>query len=765
MLASLMAAQSQYGELRLSVMDEAGAALPAHVELRNAASKLLQGIDLPETGHYIFKALPPGRYRLIVEHRGFAPASDVVEIRPGLPQTKHVELRVAAMESRIDVNDSSTLVEPDRTGSEYQIGRQELGERSAAAAPGRGLIELIAMQPGWTLEANGILHPRDSEYDTQFVLNGIPLYDNRSPAFAPTMDPDGIESVNTITGGIPAEFGEKLGGVVEVNTRRNTSPGFHGTAVAQGGSFSTGGGFLSGQLVAGRTTASATAQGFVTDRYLDPPTTANDSNHASNTSFTGALERDINEADRFRVWAARRETHFLVPNDFLQQAAGQRQDRSSGDTEGVASFQHVFGAAMVGALRGMVRDVNARLWSNPLAIPIAASQDRGYREGYVNGSISGQWNRHEWKAGAEARWAQVREQFGYQILTYQINGVPVFDDNLPARYDFRGHGFEREQAAYAQDTYRWRNLTLNAGMRFDHYGLLVQETGWSPRVSVAWALSNSGTVLHAAYDRTFGTPPFENLLVSADASAKLGVGLYLPVRPSRGNYYEAGLSQVLGTHLRLDATWFVRDVRNFLDDDVLLNTGVSFPITNSKAHIYGAEVKVSVPDWGPWSGYVSYSNSTGTAYLPISGGLFLDEGATDLLHSTGRFPLTQDQRNVAHAFIRYQMGRRAWTAWSGSYTSGLPVEGELPDENFLAQEYGADVLRRVNLSRGRVRPSFNLSASVGFSLWERETRKLSVQGDVMNLTGRLNLINFAGLLSGTAIAEPRSAGVRLRWEF
>jgi hypothetical protein len=54
---------------------------------------------------------------------------------------------------------------------------------------------------------------------------------------------------------------------------------------------------------------------------------------------------------------------------------------------------------------------------------------------------------------------------------------------------------------------------------------------------------------------------------------------------------------------------------------------------------------------------------------------------------------------------------------------------------------------------------------VGADLWKHEKRSVSVQGDVTNLTNRLNVIDFAGLLSGTAIAPPRGFGVRLRMEF
>ena len=85
--------------------------------------------------------------------------------------------------------------------------------------------------------------------------------------------------------------------------------------------------------------------------------------------------------------------------------------------------------------------------------------------------------------------------------------------------------------------------------------------------------------------------------------------------------------------------------------------------------------------------------------------------------------------------------------------------------DFLAAQYGQAVLRRVNFDRGRVRPSFALDASVGAGLWHKEKRSVSAQVDVLNLTNRLNVINFAGLLSGTALAPPRSFGVRLRTEF
>ena len=42
-----------------------------------------------------------------------------------------------------------------------------------------------------------------------------------------------------------------------------------------------------------------------------------------------------------------------------------------------------------------------------------------------------------------------------------------------------------------------------------------------------------------------------------------------------------------------------------------------------KAAIYGVEVKLELPRWGPLSGFVSYSNLRGNGYLPVTGGLFV----------------------------------------------------------------------------------------------------------------------------------------------
>jgi hypothetical protein len=756
--------QTHTGELRVSVRDQTGASVRAMLHLTADSTHVAQSVNITKP-EFSFKNLPFGTYRLTTSAAGFAQLSRIIHIDSEVPIKLDLTITPQTVETAVQVDGSQTLMDTQRTGSANYIGEQQIKERRAGLA-GRGLVDLIAMQPGWTFEANGVLHPRESEYDTQFVVNGFPLQDNRSPAFARPVQADDVQEVKTYTSSIPAEFGHKLGGVIEINTTRNTAQGFHGETTLQGGSFSARDGYLSLQYVARATTYTVSGEGFATDHYLDPPTVGNFHNHGASGMGGASVEHDFSDTDRLRISLSGQHTGFQVPNDLLQQSAGQSQDRGSQEVSGEASYQHIFSPSLLGVVRARVRDVSAGLDSNPLSSPIIASQDRGLREDYTNASLSGHHGHYEWKVGAEASYGSIRENFAYHITEYQLRGEQIFDPSLPATYNFTGHSPDREQSAFAQDTISLGRLTINTGLRYDHYSLLMDEQAISPRLGISWFIQSTGTLFHASYDRVFGTPPFENLLVSAAPSTRFS-GIFLPLHPSRGNYYELGFSQDIAGHARLDVSIFDRRVRNFEDDDLLLNTGVSFPISFDNADVHGLELKLDAPHMGRFSGSLSYANSVGTGRFPISGGLFLDTNAAALLRSNARFVISQDQRNTGSGWLRYQWTKRLWTTATASYNSGLPIEdaGELPDTGFLAAQLGSAVLSKVNLDRGRVRPSATFDASIGFDLLHTDKRSATLQFDALNLANRLNVINFAGLLSGTAVAPPRSYGVKLNLSF
>src|SRR5581483_10997970 len=237
-------AQLETGELRVFATDATGLALPSSVTLVSQSSRTRREFNTDGAGKFTFQHLPFGIYHLTVEHPGFTPYSAIVEIRSAVPREIHVQLNIKSASTEIAVTDTATLLDPHRTGVTYAIGSQQMQEQQSAI-PGRGLLDLIDEQPGWIFEGNGVLHPRGSEYQTLFVVDGVPMDENRSPGFAPGLESSEVSAMNVMTSNIPAEYGRKLGGVIEVTTSQDIRQGLHGSAEYGGGSFGTQDGFLS----------------------------------------------------------------------------------------------------------------------------------------------------------------------------------------------------------------------------------------------------------------------------------------------------------------------------------------------------------------------------------------------------------------------------------------------------------------------------------------------------------------------------------------
>ena len=754
-------AQRVRGELRIEVRDPQGAPVPTEAELVSDANQFHRIFQVGPDGRYVVLDLAFGVYRLSVSTEGFAPWSGLVEVRSEVPVRVSVSLGLAPVATRVQVSDSATLLDPSRTGTVYPVGRQTLGE-AVATQPGRTLSDLVDDLPGWLYEANGVLHPRGSEYDVQYVIDGLPVTENRSPAFAPSLDADAVDSMRVLTANYSAEFGRKLGGVIEVMTEKNVPSGLHGQFNVFGGSFGTANGSAGSSYSHGKDRFSISGDGLYTERYLDPPVLANYSNRASAGGFSASYERDFSDRDRLRLTISHNVVRFLVPNELVQQQAGQRQDIATAETTGQVYSQHIISPSLLLSLSGSVRDTAVTLSSNLLSTPVIVSQDRGYREGYVRGDLAGHHAHHDWKVGGDTIFNPVRES-----LQYTITDPTQFDPGTQQQFRFSDHRWDVEPSAYAQDQIRFGNWNVSAGLRFDHYAFVVHESAWSPRVGISRYFPSLNLLLHGSYDRIFQTPAVENLLLASSPqldSLNLTV-VRLPVEPARGNYYEVGLTKSFFGKVRLDANVFRRDFRNYSDDDVLLDTGVSFPTAFAKARIKGEEVRLEVPHWGRFSGYLSYANQTGIGRGPITGGLFLGSDASNALTDTSQFPVSQDQRNTARARLRFQATRRAWFALGAEYGSGLPADTGEADPVFLLAQYGPQILNEVNLMRGRVKPNFGLDAAAGFEVYRKEQRSAALQIQAANLTDRVNVINFASLFSGTAVAPPRSVSARLKLTF
>jgi Carboxypeptidase regulatory-like domain/TonB-dependent Receptor Plug Domain len=751
-------AQANDGELHLKITDPSGLGVKTTVEIQSEANQYHNTLETDEEGKAVAKNLPYGVYRITIREPGFAEVSRKVEVRSSVPTNYEIKLELSPVNAAVTVTEANTLINPDQAGSVSQIGSSTIQDRFTSL-PGRSLQDLVNSQPGWLYEGNAVLHPRGSEYQTQFVIDGIPLTDNRSPSLGPEIEADDVQSMTVYTAGIPAEYGRKMGGVIEVNTIPDTQPGFHGQAVLSGGSFDTAGMFGQAQYAWGKNSVGFSADGSMTDHYLNPVVPENFTNTGTTGDFSADFERDLTAKDHIDLTVRHELARYEIPNEFVQQAAGQRQDADNFETMGIASYQHVFSANAVADVRAMVRENSNDFNSNANSTPVEVFQHNWFREGYFKGTVTIDHGHHEWKFGAESDNMFLNENF-----RDAITDPTQFEPSTPQTFAFLANRPDLEQSAFAQDLMRLGNWTISAGLRWDHYQLLLNRQAVSPRFSISRYFPSADLMLHFSYDRVFQTPSFENILLSSStAAAGLNtISLQLPVEPSEGNYYEVGLTKAFFKRFKLDANYYRRYFNNFADDDQIQNTTISFPIAFRKAVIYGSDAKIDLPSWKRFSGFVSYSYQVGNAWFPVTGGLFLGDNA--VIPTAGHFPDSQDQRNTVRGRVRYQIAPRLWIAGGIEYDSGLPFAFDGTYDQALA-EYGQQVINRINFARGRIYPSFLVDASVGADLYKSDHVKVQLQADGENLTNVLDVLDFGGLFSGNAIGPSRSFALRLSTTF
>ncbi len=772
-----LCAQSNTGELHLKVTDPSGSAVKTTVQIVSEANQYRNALATDAQGNLVAQRLPFGVYRVEIHQPGFAVVTESVDIRSALPTDFTIQLKLPPVEESVTVTSANTLIDPDQAGAVTQVGAHLIQDR-LSSLPGRSLQDLANSQPGWLYEGNAVLHPRGSEYQTQFVIDGIPLTDNRSPSFGPEIEADDVQSMSIYTAGFPAEYGRKMGGVIEVNTQQDSQQGFHGQAVLSGGSFETAGAFAQGQYVWGKNTFGASAGGDITSHYLNPVVPQNFTNTGTTGDFSVNYERDFSPKDRLSLIVRHELSRYQLPNEQVQQTwcyqSGQisgppcqRQNADNFETMGIVLYQHTFSSNVVADLRGMVRDNSNDVNSNLYSTPVEVFQHNWFREGYLKGSITIAHGRHEIKAGVESDNFFLNENFSYIIPNIPMD-TSQFPPGTSLMFGFVGNRPDLEQSAYAQDLIRLGKWTVSAGLRWDHYQLILNRQAVSPRFSISRYFPSTDLVLHFSYDRVFQTPSSANLLLSSSTkieSIDPGEFLHLPVEPSVGDYYEVGLTKAFYKKFKLDANYFRRLVNNFADDDQIDNTTISFPIAFRKSIIYGAEAKLDLPDWRRFSGFLSYSYTVGNAWYPVTGGLFLGDSATVAgTQVTGHFPDSQDQRNTGRGRLRYQVAPRLWIAGGVQYDSGLPFQFDGDPSTVLA-EYGQQVLDRINFARGRIYPSFLLDASAGADIYKSDRVNMKLQVDGENLTNILDVLDFGGLFSGNAIGPARSFSLRLTTNF
>jgi len=185
--ATCVRAQRERGELQIEARDQQGIALPAAGELISEGNQFHLSFQMGPEGRYTAQDLAFGMYRVNLTLAGFAPATQLVQVRSIVPQHLSITLGLKPLDTQVEVTGEGTLMDTTRTSTVYTIGAQTIDEQMPSQL-GRTIPDAVDAQPGWLYEANGVLNPRGSEYDVQYVIDGTPETENRSPTFAPPLD-------------------------------------------------------------------------------------------------------------------------------------------------------------------------------------------------------------------------------------------------------------------------------------------------------------------------------------------------------------------------------------------------------------------------------------------------------------------------------------------------------------------------------------------------------------------------------------------------
>ncbi len=768
------------------VRDVQGGVLPgATVMLSRPLTGFERTTSTDASGTFRLANIPFDTYALVIEFPGFVTATRVVEARSTVPVTFDVTLELGGQSTSVVVSPGPPLLDTTSAGTRHTLSVARI-ETLPVASGSRGLEAVLVSFPGFSQNANGAIHPRGAHNQMTYVVDGLPISDQLTGAFANALDVGVVETLELITGNVPAEFGSKVSGVAVVTSRSGAGTGrrLAGSTSVSASGFGTVQGTVQGGGERGRAGYFVSATGLRTGRFLDQVSL--DNLHNDGAFGRAFVRTDVRLGGNaiLRVNAMGGRSAFDVANLRSQQTAGQDQRQRLGDGAAWVSYLHPLGATATVESTAGYRTATADLRDSPGDTPVTASQDRRLSTLTATVRYSRIVGRHRLRTGADVQRTPIREHFSMGIT------APGFNDPLDPHYNaalaphdlsrggrpftFAGAATGLVLAGFAEATLRWSQATVTLGLRHDTYDLLVRERQLQPRVGVSQTLPDTWGVVRASYNRNLQTPPNENLLLSSSASAAalapqtvreaLG-GAYRPLRPERQQVVEVGYQRAFGDRATLDVSAYRKWSVDQQDNNNFFDTGIIFPTTLAALHVTGVEGRVSFREVRRVSGSLSVSGGRAIATPPFTGGLFLGQDAVDLL-SSGPFPIDHDQRLSVHGTAHYDPVGPAWLSVSVRYDSGLVANPSDPATVAADPDY-ADLLPYVDLlaETSRVRPRTIVDAAAGIDVGTSGRRTWSAQVQVTNVTNRTALYNFQSVFVGTRLVQPRTFAVRLTRHF
>ncbi len=536
---------------------------------------------------------------------------------PPAPQTEQqaaqAEQQIVAEKNGQFDQARQAILAPTGAGS-YQLTRQDL--ESMPQGTNRPLDKALLQIPGVSQDsaASGSLHVRNEHANLQYRINGIMLPDGVG-AFGQIIDTGIVGSLALITGALPAQYGLRTAGVLDIQTKADAFSNTGSVSVYGGshGTFTTSAEY--GGTI-GNTQYYVSGRYFGSDLGIENPTPAYNAIHDRTSQEKGFLYLStlIDPTSRLTFISGVSNGDYQIPNNPGQTPAFTPFGISNFDSAQLNERQNEFNQFNVLAYQKSGDGIDYQLsyfnrYSSLhfLPDPIGDLVFNGvasdvYRQSFINGIQEDTSYRlgfaHTLKFGFSVSAEESLVNNGSLVLPSDGTGAqtgdtpfPVFDSSAKTGWQF---------SSYLADEWRVTNqLTLNFGLRFDQMWQYIDANQLSPRASLVWKPVD-GTTFHAGYSRNF-TPPEQvlaaptNLALVANSTAQPQVSQNDPVLPERSNVYDIGVDQKIyaipGLEVGVDA--YYKTARDLLDDGQFGAAYVLTAFNYAQGQNFGVELKTS----------------------------------------------------------------------------------------------------------------------------------------------------------------------------
>ena len=719
-LALMSAAAQNTGTLRGVVHDPQHRPIDrAEILIQRAAQNLPKTVYSGSNGEFQLSDLPDGPYLVTASAPGFRPLTKQVNVVSGKAPVVHLQLEIGPVTETVEVSGAAGKLETQTSTVETLVTPQDV-----ARTPGASLTNSLAMITDFTPGAymvHDMLHMRGG-HQVSWFFDGIPVINTNIAAnVAPLINPKNVEELEVERGGFSSEYGDRTYGFFNVVTPSGFERNNDAELVVSGGNFySTDDQFSAGGHTE-RFAYYASLDGNRSELGLGTP--APQVLHDRQSGLGGFLSLLYNPVpqDQIRWIASVRGDHYQIPNTEAQQASGIRDLDLERDYLIGFNWAHSIDNGTVFSLTPYFHGNSAQFLGGPADTPFVLNDD--VRSGYtgVRSVLQVQKKRHNARFGLEA-WAQHDNTF------FGLRAQPA--GQVFRQSEVR---WANSESLFLEDQYKLNSwLTLDLGLRLQHYSGLLSENAFDPRVGGAIRIPGLRWIVHGYYAYYYQPPPLDGLAGPALQFTLTQGYSFIRLKGERDIQHDIGLTIPL-RGWSLDVDNFHMSGRNFLDHDAIGNSGIFVPLADLGAVIRGTEVSLRSPRlYGVAQLRLAYSNQIAQGVGPVTGGLLE-------LAPTGIFLLDHDQRNTATGVLSLTLPRHFWATPAYQFGSGF-LNGDGP---------------------AHLPPHSTFDLSIGKSIGERWT----ISVNAVNIANSRYLLDTSNTFGGTHYVNPRQLYAELRFRF